>query len=219
MTIEPNPFRCVQDGFGCERPAFKVELLELVPVTFDHNVFIIADALDLLHRGFQLVQTQIVQGAERDHQIEMFVTERIAVLSAIAEQIGLDVIASFGEAVLGNIESGDLQVGQDLFHFVEQEGLAATDVENLRPVLEAVDVDQGFRDRGPTALNELVPAVSVAAVAVPIVEFVFLRLHHAVDLVVHHPRQVIPLGRLVERRHDFQQSTHSHSSFYLNPKG
>ena len=95
----------MQDGFGGERPAFEVELLELVPVALDHNVFILADSLDLLHCGFQLVQTQIVQRAERDHQIEMFVTERIAVLSAIAEQIGLDVIASFGETVLGNVEA------------------------------------------------------------------------------------------------------------------
>ena len=57
VVVEPDPFRRVQDGFGGERPAFEVELLEFVPVALDHNVLILADALDLLHRGLQLVQT------------------------------------------------------------------------------------------------------------------------------------------------------------------
>ena len=137
------------------------------------------------------------------------VAERIAVLRAIAEQIRLDLLARIGEAVLRDVEAGDLQLGQELLHLVEQERLAAADVENLGSVLEPVDVDQRLRHRRPAAVDELVAAVAVAAVAVPVVELVFLRLQHAVDLVVDHARQVVALGRLMQRRHDVQQSTHS----------
>src|SRR4029077_12122271 len=174
VVVEPDPFRRMQDGFGSKRPAFEVELLEFVPVALDHNVLILADPLDFLHRRLKLEQTQIVQRAKRDHQIEMLVPEGVSVLCAIAEQIGLDVIAGFRKTMSGNVKTGDLQVGQDLFHFVEQESLAATHVENSRPVLEAVDIDQRLRYGGPASLDEFVPTITISSVAVPIVVFVFL---------------------------------------------
>ena len=60
----------------------------------------------------------------------MLIAEGIPVLCAIAEQIGFDIVAGFRKTMSGNVKTGDLQVGQDLFHFVQQEGLAATHVEN-----------------------------------------------------------------------------------------
>src|ERR1700734_749834 len=208
MVIEPDPFRRVQDRFRGQRPAFEIELLELVAVALEHDVFVLADPVDLLHCGFELEQAQIVQAAERDHQIERAVAVRIAVLGAIAEQIRLDLVAGLGEAVFRDVEAGDLEPGQDLLHLVEQERLAAADVEHARSVLEPIDVDQGLRHRFPAAVDELVAAVAVTAVAVPVIELVFLGLHHAMGFVVVHARQVIALRRLVQRGDDVEQASH-----------
>src|SRR5580704_7499331 len=100
MVIEPDPFRRMQDRFCGQRPAFEIELLELVPVALEHDVFVLTDPVDLLHRGLEFEQSQIVQAAERDHEIECAVAVRVAVLGAIAEQIRFDVVAGLGKAVL-----------------------------------------------------------------------------------------------------------------------
>src|SRR3984957_15332193 len=99
MVIEPDSFRRMQERSRGQRPAFEIKLLELVPVALEHYVFALADPVDLLHRGLELEQAQIVQAAERDHQIERAVAVRIAILGAIAEQIRLDLVAALGAAV------------------------------------------------------------------------------------------------------------------------
>src|SRR5580692_2027058 len=168
MVIEPDPFRRMQERFRGQRPAFEIELLELVPVALEHDVFVLADPIDFLHRGFELEQAQIVQAAERDNEIERTVAVRIAILGAIAEQIRLDIVAGVGEAVFRDVEAGDLEPRQDFLHFIEQERLAAADVEHARSILEPVDVDQRLGHRFPAAFDEFVAAVAVTAVAVPV---------------------------------------------------
>src|SRR3974377_532113 len=108
VIVKPDPFRCVQDRFGSERPALEVELFELVPVALDHDVFVLADPLDFLDRSLKFKQLKIMQCAERDHQIEVSVTKGIAVLRPIAEQIGLDIVAGFRKTMFGYIETGNL---------------------------------------------------------------------------------------------------------------
>src|SRR5580698_2950134 len=142
VVVEPDPRRHVVECLCSQRPAFHVELLELAPVTLDHDVLVLADALDLLHRGLQFEHLQIVQRAERDHEIERFVAERIRVLRAIAEQIVPDFFLGIGEAMLGDVEADDLGFRQQQLEFVQQESLAATDVENPALALEAMEVDQ-----------------------------------------------------------------------------
>src|SRR5262249_42450473 len=56
--------------------------------------------------------------------------------------------------------------------------------------------------------NVAVAAVTVAPVAVPIIGLVFLGLEHAMDFVVHHARDIVALGHLVEGRDDVEQTAH-----------
>src|ERR1700722_14043470 len=209
MVIEPDPFRRMQERFRGQRPAFEIELLELVAIALEHDVFVLADPVDLLHRGLELEQAQIVQAAERDHQVKRAVAIRVTVLGAIAKQIRLDLVAGVGEGVFRDVEAGDLEPRQNFLHLVEQERFAAADVEYARSVLEPVDVDQGLRHRLPAPVDELVAAIAVAAVAVPVVELVFLGLHHAMHFVVVHAREVIALRRLVQRGDDVGQGARS----------
>ncbi len=53
VLVEPDPFRRVKELFGRQRPAFEIELLELVPIALDHDVLVLADALDFLQRRLQ----------------------------------------------------------------------------------------------------------------------------------------------------------------------
>src|SRR6202043_2421724 len=116
-----------------------------------------------------------------------------------------------------DVETGDLEPRQNFLHLVEQERLAAADVEHARSVLEPIDVDQGLRHRFPAPVDELVAAIAVAAVAVPVIELVFLRLHHAMDFVVVHAREVIALRRLVQRGDDFEQASHYSRPYWNVP--
>src|SRR5438132_1513609 len=67
--------------------------------------------------------------------------------------------------------------------------------------------DELLRDRPPAAVVA-VAAVAVPAVAVPVVELVLLRLQHALDLVVHHPRDVVTRSSAVQRREEPKQVAH-----------
>src|SRR4029077_13519651 len=101
--------------------------------------------------------------------IEGAVTVRIAVLGAIAEQIRFDLVAGFGEAVLGNVEACDLEPRQNFLHLVEQECLAAADVELARSFVNPKDADKGLPPRLLAPIDHLVPAVAVTAGAVPVI--------------------------------------------------
>jgi uncharacterized protein (DUF58 family) len=64
------------------------------------------------------------------------------------------------------------------------------DLDDLRAILQFVNVIQSLRHRLPTA-------ITVTPVALPLVKFVCLCLHHAVDLVVHHAGKIVALRRLM----------------------
>ena len=51
----------------------------------------------------------------------------------------------------------------------------------------------GERHGLPPPLDELGSAVEIAAIAVPIIEFVLLRFHQAMDFVLVHAREIVDL--------------------------
>ena len=205
----------MEDRLGGQRPAFQIVHLGDVPVSLDHDVLVLADALDLLDRGLQLEQPQIVQRAERDDEIEIVVAVGVGVLRLVGEEIGLHLFMRMGKAVLRDVKARDLQPRQYLLHFVQQKALAAADVEHARSILEAVGFDQRLGDRRPAALDESVAAIAEAAVAVPVIGFVFPRLQRTGDLVVVHASHVVPLGRRMQRGHHVQHPSHFQTSDLL----
>ena len=90
------------------------------------------------------------------------------------------------------------RLGKQLLQLVEQVSLAATHVQNPGVGLEVVNGNQLLGHHFPAAVI-LVAAVTVAAIAVSVVELVLSGLDHAVDFVVHHPADIIPLGFFVKR--------------------
>ncbi len=112
------------------------------------------------------------------------------------------------EPVTRDVEADELGLGQQQLELVQQKALAAADVEDANLALEAVQIDQRLRDRLPAALDVAIAAIAVAPVAVPVVGLVFLGLEHAVDLLVHHAADIVPLGHLVQRGDDVEQTTH-----------
>src|ERR1051325_8767573 len=70
VLVEPDPGRGVEERLGGERPALHPELLGLVAVALDHDVLVAPDPLDLGKRGSKLEDLEIVQRAERDHEVE-----------------------------------------------------------------------------------------------------------------------------------------------------
>src|SRR5215217_8656202 len=132
VRVEPDPFGGVEKRFARERPALQIELLELAAVAFEHDVALLADALDFGQRRLQLEQPQVVKAAERNHQVELVVAERISILRAVLEELVLHVRVGVGEAMIRDVEARDLEARLDLQHLVEQKALAATDVEHLR---------------------------------------------------------------------------------------
>src|SRR6516165_6126282 len=85
---QPDPGSGIEECFAGQRPALQIELLELVAITLDHNVLVLAHPFDLLQRRLQVEDAQIVQASERDDEIEVFIAERISILRAIAKQMG-----------------------------------------------------------------------------------------------------------------------------------
>ena len=140
----------------------------------------------------------------------MLVAPRICVLRAVPEQMRLDRVGCIRQAVLRDVEADDVGARQQLLELMQQESLPAAHVENARPVPQTVDLDHLLGDDLPSPVVP-VAAVAEAAIAVPIIEFVLLRLQHAHDFVVHHARQVVALRPPVQRCDDVQQLPHSRS--------
>src|SRR5438477_3619971 len=90
VFVEPDPLRGVEERLARERPAFQIEELLLVAIALEHDVPVLADAFDFTQGRLQLEQPQVVQGAERDDEIEVLVAPRIAILRAIAHQMRTD---------------------------------------------------------------------------------------------------------------------------------
>src|SRR5262249_9402915 len=155
-------------------PALQIKQFLLVAITFEHDVFALADTLDFLDRRFELEQSQIVKGGERNHEIKMLVPIWILVLGAIAVQPVAQFRLGIGESVPRDLKSENSQPGQFLFHLVKKIGLPPSDVEDAGAALEAIDLNQPFRDRPPPTGKIFIAAIPEAAIAVPIVSFIFL---------------------------------------------
>src|SRR5262249_29705789 len=147
-----------------ERPALHVELFELVAIALDHDVFVLAHPLDLAERRLELEDLEIVQGAERDDEIERFVVERVALLCAVAKELVLHVPMRIGEPMVRDVEADELGLGQQQLELAQQIALAAADVEDAPLPLETVQLDERLRDRLPAALDVAISAVAVAPV-------------------------------------------------------
>ena len=169
----------------------------------------LADALDFGKSGPQLEDLEVVERTEGNNEVERLVAERIAVLRPVAEQIILDLGVGVGEPVFRYVEADQFGLGQQPLELAQQVALAAADIEDANLALQTVQVDQPLRHRRPAALDVAIAAIAVAPVAVPIVAFVFLRLQHAMNLLVHHPPDVVTLGGAVQRRHEIEQPAHA----------
>src|SRR2546421_11366340 len=101
--------------------------------------------------------------------------------------------------MLGDIDAPQPRAWLEKLHLEKEKPFAASYVENARTGFEPIVCDERFCARFPPSGKVIVAAVAVAPIAVPIILLVFLRLEHAMDFVVHHPRQVIALGALMQR--------------------
>src|SRR5436309_288231 len=176
MLIQPDPGCGVKERLAGQCPALHVELLELVAIAFDHDIAVLADALDFGKSGPQLEDLEVVERTEGNNEVERLVAERIAVLRPVAEQIILDLGVGVGEPVFRYVEADQFGLGQQPLELAQQVALAAADIEDANLALQTVQVDQPLRHRRPAALDVAIAAIAVAPVAVPIVAFVFLRL-------------------------------------------
>jgi len=104
----------------------------------------------------------------------------------VQKEVGLKFRMDAGEAMLGDVEPDDFEFGFEELHFVKEKTFSATDIENARTGFEAVSVDEGLGNRLPSPGKVFVAAIAETAVAIPVIEFVFLGLEHAGDLVVDH---------------------------------
>src|SRR5205814_1518739 len=103
----------VEERLGRQRPALQVELLQLIPIALDHDVFVFAHPLDLADGSLQFKYSQVVQAAEGNHEVEGFVPPRIPILRAVPEKIRLEIRLLRSEAVLGNIETNQFETRLD----------------------------------------------------------------------------------------------------------
>ena len=51
MPIEPDPLGGIKEGFTGQRPALEIELLKFISVALEHDVALLADALDFRERA------------------------------------------------------------------------------------------------------------------------------------------------------------------------
>jgi hypothetical protein len=186
VIVEPNPFLLIEEGFAGEGPALEVEEFLFVAVALKHYVALLADPLDFGESGLEFENPEIVKRGEGDDEIEGFVLEGIGILGAVEEEVGLELGMDAGEAVLGDVEPDDFESGLEELHFVKEKTFSATDIEDARTGFEAVGVDEGLGNRLPSPGKVFVAAIAETAVAIPVIEFVFLGLEHAGDLVVDH---------------------------------
>ena len=208
MFVEPDPFLLVEEGFAGEGPALDVEEFLLVAVTLEHDVALLADALDFAERGLKLENAEVVERGEGDDEVEGFVLEGIGILGAVQEKVGLELGMHAGEAVFGDVKSDDLKSGLEELHFVKEKAFPASDIEHARTGFEPVGVDESLGNGFPAASEILVTTVAEPTVAIPVIELIFLGLQHAGNLVVDHPSDNIAVGGFVKWRNEMTELGH-----------
>ncbi len=83
-------------------------------------------------------------------------------------------------------------------HFVKEKAFPASDIKHARTGFEPVGVDESLGNGFPAASEILVTTVAEPTVAIPVIEFIFLGLQHAGNLVVDHPSDNIAVGGFVK---------------------
>ena len=157
-----------------------------------------ADADDLLQRLVEIVAVEVVQRVDGDHQVEALVRER-QFGGAGHLEAWLDLFLGVLDGVAGDVDADDLDARHGLGEIVEDEALAAADVEDAVARLDAVVLDHGVGHLPPAAVVA-VAAVAGLAVAVPVVDVPFLGQPGGFGLgKLGHPRHVVALRALVDR--------------------
>ena len=198
MFVEPDPFLLVEEGFAGEGPALDVEEFLLVAVTLEHDVALLADALDFAERGLKLENAEVVERGEGDDEVEGFVLEGIWILGAVDEEIGLELGMHAGETVFGDVKSDDLESGLEELHFVKEKAFPASDIEHARTGFEPVGVDESLGNGFPAASEIFVSTVAETSVTVPVVKLIFLGFEHAGDFLIDHAGEDIAGGGFVK---------------------
>ena len=122
-----------------------------------------------------------------------------------------DRLGGISQSVRRDVEPGHLGARQQLLQLVEQVRLSTADIEDARVRVQAVVFDEVLGHRFPAAVVAIA-AIPVAAVAVPVVEAVLLRLEHAMHFVVGHSRHVVARRSPVQRGDEIQQLSHGSSA-------
>jgi len=208
MFVEPDPFLLVEEGFAGESPALDIEEFLLVAVALEHDVALLADALDFAECGLQFEDPEVVKRGEGDDEVEGFVLEGVWILGAVQEEVRFELGMHTGEAVLGDVESNDLDTGFEELHFVKEKAFSASDIEHARTGFEPVSVDESLGNGFPAASKIFVSTVTEAPVTVPIVELIFLGFEHAGDFVIDHAGEDITGGGFVERSYKITELGH-----------
>src|SRR5215472_4666056 len=105
VIVEPYPRRCIKECFASESPTLHVELFKFASIALYHNVPSFPDPLDFSKRSLQLEDLEVVQAAERDHEIERLVAVRVAILRFVAEQEILDLGVSVAQTMTRDVET------------------------------------------------------------------------------------------------------------------
>ena len=112
---------------------------------------------------------EIVQGVDRNDQIERAVGERKAFGVAELQPI-LDLFLGVGQGVFGDVKAGNLKAGHDLRKIVKKKAFAAADVEDAFARLAiAIMLGQVLGDLAPAAVITIAAVAGLPA-AVPVIE-------------------------------------------------
>src|SRR5262245_61999162 len=180
-------------------PLQQIRLLGLVAVGLDAEVPAFANALHLAQRAIEIVAVQVMQGVERVDQIEGPV--RPGELAGGANPHAIpDLVLGVRDRVLRDVDPVDFDARHHLRPVEQHEALAATHVEDLTALLDAVMLRHDARDFLPAALEVAISAVVDASVPVPVVIPPLLRELRGLGLRILRvvdPGEIVALRALV----------------------
>src|SRR5262245_28960383 len=145
---------------GGEHPFLEQRLLLGVAIGVDlHEGAPRRESFDFTERGDAFAAVEIVHRIERYHRLEALVRKRQ--VNGIAEMEPADDLRlAMHQRIFGDVEAEGLEAGADLDQVLDQEALAAADVEYAIAGLEIEVLHHILGDRNPS------PVVAVSAIAV-----------------------------------------------------
>src|SRR5438128_3121318 len=174
LSEPPFPFLRRAERLARDLPIEQVGLFDFVPVGLDTDVFVFfADPLNLAQRLVEVVIVKVVEGIERVHQIEMLV--RVGKQGGVThEKSVLDFFLGILYGVHRDVNAVDFDARYHLGEVVEQNILAAADVQDRVAGLDTIAIGHRAGDLFPTALDIAISAIIDPAVPVPILLTPFL---------------------------------------------